>query len=307
MNFYDCYLSYLDYVKIKQKVQSYNSIVGKFKIHILPYFKDFDINDICFTDYLNWQKIIDEKDYSYCHKRNLHCIFSAFLEFCVNCYGLKNNVAKQVGNFPKNKCIKNKLSFYTYDEFLKFSNGFDNIIYKYFFHFLFFTGVRPGEAMALKFSDLNNNFVSINKTIDEHGKREFSTPKTLSSYRTICIDEDLVLKLDELKNFYNKIYFNEVDFYVFGGLKPLAPTTINRYKIKACQKSNIKPIRLHDFRHSHATLLIDNGVPINEVSRRLGHGSIVTTLNVYVHNNLDNEKRVMETLNSIKMHSHSDF
>lgn len=307
MNFYVCYLSYLDYVKLKQKIQSYNSIVGKFQRNILPYFKDFKINDIQFIDYLNWQKLIEEKNFSYNYKKNLHLIFSAFLDFCINCYGLKINVAKQVGNFSKKNILKKEISFYTYEEFKKFSDAFDNLIYKYFFEFMFFTGARPGEAMALKFSDLKSNYITINKTIDEHGKREFSTPKTISSYRTICIDNDLLLKLKKLKKLYCNIYNSEIDFYIFGGIKPLAPTTINRYKINACKKAKLKPIRLHDFRHSHATLLIDNGIPINEVSRRLGHSSIVTTLNVYVHNNLDNEKRVLSTLNSIKNRHHNDF
>ena len=157
------------------------------------------------------------------------------------------------------------------------------------------------------FISISFYYISINKTIDEHGKREFSTPKTITSYRTICIDNDLVLKLKDLYNLYSNTYNKEIDFYIFGGIKPLAPTTINRYKVKACEKANIKVIRLHDFRHSHATLLIDNGVPINEVSRRLGYSSIVTTLNVYVHNNLDNEKRVLSTLNSIKKSPHNDF
>ena len=101
MNFNICYLSYLDYVKLKQKPQSYNSIINKFKTNILPYFKDFNIYNIRFLDYVNWQKQIEEKNYSYNYKKNLHLVFSAFLDFCVNCYGLQNNVAKQVGNFAK--------------------------------------------------------------------------------------------------------------------------------------------------------------------------------------------------------------
>lgn len=307
MNFNNCYLSYLDYVKLKQKPQSYNSIINKFKTNILPYFKDFNIYNIRFLDYLNWQKQIEEKNYSYNYKKNLHLVFSAFLDFCVNCYGLKNNVAKQVGNFSGKNTQKKELSFYTFEEFKKFISGFDNEIYKCFFEFLFFTGVRPGEAMALKFSDFKDNVISITKTIDEHGKREIGTPKTYSSFRKIYIDDEMILNIKKLKKIYNNLYSEKIDFYIFGGIKPLAPTTINRYKLKACQKVNIKPITLHDFRHSHATLLIDNGIPVNEISRRLGHNSIVTTLNVYVHNNLDNEKRVINTLNSLKIHSHSDF
>ena len=301
MNFNNCYLSYLDYVKLKQKPQSYNSIINKFKTNILPYFKDFNIYNIRFLDYLNWQKQIEEKNYSYNYKKNLHLVFSAFLDFCVNCYGLKNNVAKQVGNFSSKNTQKKELSFYTFDEFNKFINGFDNEIYKYFFEFLFFTGVRPGEAMALKFSDIKDNVISITKTIDEHGKREIGSPKTYSSFRKICIDDEMVLKIKKLKKIYNNLYFEKIDFYIFGGIKPLAPTTINRYKIKACQKANIKPIKLHEFRHSHATMLVEKKLMIKEVSRRLGHSNANITLNTYTHAEKKHEKKVIKTLNFIRL------
>ena len=96
---------------------------------------------------------------------------------------------------------------------------------------------------------------------------------------------------------YNKSNF---DYFIFGGIKPLAPTTINRYKVKACQKANLRPITLHQFRHSHATLLVNNNVLINEVSRRLGHSNVSITLNTYVHTDSGQEKRVYNTLNSLR-------
>lgn len=96
---------------------------------------------------------------------------------------------------------------------------------------------------------------------------------------------------------YNKSNF---DYFVFGGIKPLSPTTINRYKLKACEKANLRPITLHQFRHSHATLLLHNGIIINEISRRLGHSNVSTTLNVYTHTDLTQEKRVSTTLNSLR-------
>jgi len=306
MNFKNCYFSFLDYIKLKQKIQSYNSLVYKFNLHILPYFKNCNIEDITFNDYLNWQKIIDEKNFSYNYKKNLHIVFSSFLDFCVKCYDLKFNVAKQVGQFSKKNCFKNEPSIYTYNEFNIFINCFDNIIYKTFFEFLFFTGCRPGEAMALKFSDLKGNYISINKTMNEHGKREITTPKTFSSYRKILITDDLLFNLKKLKKLYSIKYslnYSNYDYYIFGGIKPLAPTTINNHKIKACKRANIEPIKLHEFRHSHATLLLDNNVPITTISKRLGHHDVSTTLNIYVHDNLENEKRVLSTLDSLKMNS----
>lgn len=156
--------------------------------------------------------------------------------------------------------------------------------------------------MALKFSDLNKRILYINKTIDEHGKREINTPKTTSSIRYIEIDYKLNKDLLNLKKYYIKKYnLIDFDYFIFGGIKPLAPTTINRYKIKACQKANIKPIKLHEFRHSHATMLVEKKLMIKEVSRRLGHSNANITLNTYTHAEKRHEKKVIKTLNFIRL------
>ena len=101
----------------------------------------------------------------------------------------------------------------------------------------------------------------------------------------------------KLKNCYTAV--ND-DYFVFGGPKPLAPTTINRYKKKACSKAKIRPITLHQFRHSHATLLLNNGIVLHEISKRLGHSKTSTTLDIYTHSSLTQEKRVLKTLNSLR-------
>ena len=72
------------------------------------------------------------------------------------------------------------------------------------------------------------------------------------------------------------------DYFIFGGPKPLAPTTIDRYKKNACNKARIRPITQHEFRHSYATRMINKGKPINKVSKSMGHSSISMTLDVYV-------------------------
>lgn len=100
-----------------------------------------------------------------------------------------------------------------------------------------------------------------------------------------------------LKKIYIERYKIDCDFYIFGGIKPF-PTTINRYKLRACEKANLRPITLHQFRHSHATLLLQNNIMINEVSKRLGHSKVSTTLNIYTHTDLLQEKRVFDTLSN---------
>lgn len=304
MNFEDAYKEYLKYVSVKQKIQSYGTLEQRFNTKILPYFKNFDIYQIKEIDYLNWQYYIESFNYSNNYKTNLHYLMSGFFEYCILFHDLKFNVAKRVGNF-KLENIKISHDFYSLKEFRKFIKCFDNNIYKQFFNFLYFTGCRPGEAMALRFSDLGDYCISINKTISEHsfnGSRIIDNPKSISSCRSIDIDKRLYNSLLSLKNFYIKEYNDfDFDYYLFGGKKPLAPTTINRYKNKACLLSGVRPIKLHEFRHSHASLLNSFNISINDIKDRLGHDDVKITSSVYIHSFDKNKKRITRILNLLRL------
>lgn len=156
--------------------------------------------------------------------------------------------------------------------------------------------------MALTWNDFINDTLDIHKTIlkeKKDGKYIVNTPKTLQSIRKVKIDKDLVLQLQKLKKFYQSCIDFEDNWYIFGRINPLAPTTIDRKKDKYCALANVRQIRLHDFRHSHATLLLNQNISIMAISKRLGHADYSTTLNVYAHMLPDEEKRVLTTLESL--------
>lgn len=301
IKFEEAYNQYLKYIDITQKEQSKSSIKDKFKNHILPYFKEYNIYDIKELDYVNFQIFINNKNLSYNTKKNIHFILSSFFNYCVIYFNLEKNIVSTVGCF-KNNSIKKESDFYTLKEFNNFIKYVNEDIYKQFFITMFFTGVRPGEAMALKFSDLNRKYIDINKTINSHGNRNIGTPKTMSSYRKISIDIKMYRNLIKLKKYYEKKY-NDVkyDYFIFGGKKPLSPTSINRRKESACQLANMRTIKLHEFRHSHATLLLNKKILIHDIAKRLGHSNVSTTLDIYTHSDLRQEKRVMKTLNFIRL------
>ena len=95
------------------------------------------------------------------------------------------------------------------------------------------------------------------------------------------------------------IDFND-DWFIFGGLNPLSPSTIGRKKDKYCKLAEVKKIRIHDFRHSHASLLLSMNVPITVISERLGHSDINMTLNTYSHMIPKDEDKAVDILNQIK-------
>lgn len=149
------------------------------------------------------------------------------------------------------------------------------------------TGMRRGEILALRWQDID----LINKTIHikhsivfkKGGVFELMSPKTSSSYRKIAIGDTLVSILSEHKERMKLLHPN-IDFVC---IKPTTGKLINIYdtkymNLRTQQMFNIH-FDLHSLRHSHATMLIEGGVPMKAVSERLGHNNIATTMDIYTH------------------------
>ena len=175
-------------------------------------------------------------------------------------------------------------------EFNQFLSCVDNKIYKTYFSFLFWTGCRRGEAIALQKKDIHDHEAVIKYS--QRNQCEGLKPTKKRNVRTIRLDDELWKELQPLLTLEGS--------YVFGGESGLAPTAINTHFQKAVEDSGVKPIRLHDLRHSHATWLINNGVNIVAVSKRLGHKDVSTTLNTYTHLLESTDNGMMEKINAEK-------
>ena len=110
-----------------------------------------------------------------------------------------------------------------------------------------------------------------------------------------------------LKNEYNKRSKEEgfnPDHFIFSRINlpcvPFSDTTIETKKRLVIKKLQLKYIRFHDFRHSHASILIGNGVDIVSVSARLGHSSVDMTLKVYTHLLPSAERKALKTINMLR-------
>lgn len=153
-------------------------------------------------------------------------------------------------------------------------------------------GLRKGEVYGLSWEDVDfeNNCISINKiSIYVNGKIIFKDPKTEDSKRTLSAPVVLMEKLKEEQIKQNKLKSkglldNEYNLVCLDRqLKPYVGDAINRYFRKFCKENNFRQIRIHDLRHTNATLLLLSGTDMKTISNRLGHSDIKITMNRYSH------------------------
>ena len=303
MTFNDLWKEYANYKELRLKTQSYRSVESRFKNHILPYFENYKLNKITNSVYLKWQIEIEKKGFKHKYNSSLHGAMVNILNYAIRFYGLKTNVATLTGNFKRKTELVKNVDFWTIEEYQKFIKCVDDLVYKFLFETLYYTGLRQGEALALNWNDFKDGYLDINKTISKEmvdNKHIINTPKTSQSIRKVKLDNELINKLNLLKKYYQQcVDFND-NWFIFGGLNPLAPSTIGRKKNKYCDIAKVKKIRIHDFRHSHASLLLSMNVPITVISERLGHSDINMTLNTYSHMIPKDEDKAVNILNQMK-------
>ena len=301
----EIYQDYLDYLKLKNKVTTINHTQLKIKNYVLPYFGEMDIYNITEKDYIDFQLKIKELNYSESFNEQIHTITKKFFDYISLIYKI-DNIAERVGKIINTKKNQSKIihNVWSKKEFKRFINKVDDPIYHAMFNFLFYTGARKSEAMALKVSDLQNDSIVISKSITKdwyEGKRLIISTKSGKS-RRIKIDRLLKHELNQLIKYYIKKYDNyNSDFFLFGGNKPISPTSLERKKNHYCDLAKVKRIRIHDFRHSHATMLYNKNVKIKIIQERLGHADISTTMDTYVHLDENEQKRLIHKINLIRL------
>lgn len=302
----EIYPDYFDFLKQKYKITTLRNIQYKFNNYLLPYFGNKKIKNLDIEEYINFISSCKSLNYSNSFYESISAItktFYNYLSFVYKIKGLPDNIDNFI-SCKNNSINKKEPNTWTIREFHTFIKKVKNPIYHALFNVLFYAGLRKSEAMALKISDFKNNTLFITKSITKdcyNGERQLLSTKNGKS-REIKIDWLLSHELKKLIKYYNKNYnnFNE-NFFLFGGDKPIAPTTLERKKNEYCKIANVKRIRIHDFRHSHATILYNKHVDIKTIQSRLGHASVSTTLNTYVHNDKKQEKRLIKTINLIRI------
>lgn len=253
-------------------------------------FNDSPIDKISKNDLVKWRNNLKDKGLATrTMNRGIRYVKAVF-QFASDVYDLPNN-ATVLKSFRLDADDKAEMEVWTIEEFNKFRQCVKMKEYRLFFDFLFWTGCRRGEALALQTTDFHGNKVSITKAI-KHYKNGFLPLKTDSSKREILVDDELLESL--------RPNIESDKPFVFGGETSLSISQVQRQFTQAIKKAGVKPIRLHDLRHSHATFLINNGVNIVAVSKRLGHATINQTLSTYTHLLKETEEDLVNLINDTK-------
>ena len=276
-------------------------------IYVEPYFNDYCLGDITPDVVQRWKDEINKTNLSIITKKHIYNALSVFLNYCVRMDYIPTSPLNKVPNFVDKNDIPKEMDFYTPEEFRLFITAAKNQAieqeklgdlyewnYYVFFNIAFYIGARKGEINALTWSDItSDNCLKINKSVTQ--KLKTGDKKTYKT-RVVKMPKALVDILEEHK----KRCFSSPSVNMDSPItNKIRDSTIWKKSNKYSQLAQVKQIRIHDFRHSHATVLFNAKVNIKEISRRLGHASVQMTINTYSHLYREEEDAAINVLDNL--------
>lgn len=275
------------------------------KLHVLPVFGECKIKHI--TPKMAQKAVNKWADKLQVYKVVLQYA-SKVTDYAITLEILESNPFERVSRPKVKRTRKEKeIKFYTSDQVQQVLCFLDhkvkqvkddNLLYKYFaewdytiYRTLAFTGIRGGEALALNWNDIdfNSKTLTINKTLSKTRKGyDVLPPKTKSSNRIISLDDKTctVLKKWQLRQkeffFQNRIKNKNIIFSDYESNYSNRQSLYQR-STRLANFVSLPNIGTHGWRHTHASMLYEAGVPMKEAQERLGHASLEMTNSIYTH------------------------
>ena len=183
-----------------------------------------------------------------------------------------------------------EMLFWTKNEYLKFADKMmDKPMSYYAFQMLYWCGIRVGELLALTAEDFdfNNSAVTINKSYQRlHGEDVITTPKTEKCNRTIKMPSFLC---EEMQEYISMFYSPTKNDRIF----PISKSYLHHEMDRGSKQTGVKRIRIHDLRHSHVSLLIDQGYQPAAIADRVGHETVeITDRYTHIYPSKQNEMAI---------------
>jgi integrase len=302
-----------EYIEVRSyelKEASIEKITKNFDCYILPTYKDYLIENINIKALQEWKISTEKKGLALNTKSGAFIYFRAIFSYAIKMEYLIKNPFEKLDNFKDTTSIKKKMQYYTAEEFGLFItrakeiaterdtqfNDLSEWNYYVFFNIAFYTGLRKGEIHALKWSDIQGSYLSVERSITQKskGKDRETRPKNKSSIRPLQLPLPLIRILEEQKQRQQLCHNYTNDFRICNSIRNSSISRKNKRYSKG-----LKKIRIHDFRHSHVSILANEGVNIQEVARRLGHSRIEMTWNTYCHLYPREEEKAVAVLNKV--------
>lgn len=273
LDFYRIYYSDME-GRLKQTTLAQKDAVIRDKI--LPTFGTLPMNAITPQIIRRWQNGLLAQGYRDTYLKTIDMHLSSIFKYAAKYYDFLNPCAKAEHIGSGNA---RSMQFWTLSEYRAFIREFkEQPMVFTAFELLYWCGIRVGELLALTPQDIDEkkHLLKITKTYIRHnGKDIVSPPKTENSIRNVAMPDFL--------------YSEVMDYIATAGLKKnerIIPRSVDflKYHLKnGSKRSGVPPIRIHDIRHSHVSLLINQGFTAVAIAERVGHKHISTTMNVYAH------------------------
>ena len=281
------------------------------KNHVLPLFGAYKLNKLTtplIQSIVN--KLADKtnkgEEGAFLYYDSIHALNKRILQYGVTMQAIPSNPARDVV-LPRNtqKAKRQKVKHFDNEELKKFLTYLDNLDLNKFrycyentlYKFLLATGCRINEALALSWSDidLDNAVVHITKTLNY--KQETNSPKSKASYRDLDIDKATVsmLKAYKVRQIQEAWKIGRTETVVFSDFIHEYPNnrTLQTRLRTHFKRANVTNIGFHGFRHTHASLLLNSGIPYKELQHRLGHSTLSMTMDIYSHLSKESAKKAV--------------
>ena len=305
MTFKELYIAYYSYQEDKVKATTLKTYRDRIKY--MQLLDNIKLKDLSVNHYELWRKEINKVNISTAYKNDIQKFIKIVLNWGGKMYGFDfRQFYNKITKFINHNEIKKEMEFFTLEEFKKFISNETDIKFKCLYETLYYCGLRKGEARALTWDDIDfeEKTLKVNKNVVHIGDEKsntfsITTPKTNSSIRTIPIPDTLLNDLKMLLESDKKYYGFKKNWYIFGTDIPITDHKVRDRKNRLCKLANLHQIRIHDFRHSCASLLINNGANITIVAKYLGHTKIDETLNTYSHMFKSKLNDIVNTINKL--------
>lgn len=299
-----------DSYKNTVKPNTRQSMKGIVKLHLLTVFGDYKLNRIntplIQTQVNKWANLANRGvEGAFANYNLLHNLNSRILQYGVAMQVIQSNPARDVLVPRKQAKQKEKLKYLDNVQlkiFLAYLDTLDQSEYQTLFDVTLYktllaTGCRISELLALEWSDIDfeNSLIKINKTLNRY--QETNTPKSKTSVRDIDIDKATLLMLKQYKN------RQQIEAWQLGKTETVVFSVFVTKYAYACnlrkrlnkhfENAGVTNVSFHGFRHTHASMMMNAGLPYKELQHRLGHSTLAMTMDTYSHLSNENAKKAV--------------